>query len=98
MSAASKLILWESIKDACESGCRTFDFGRVSNNDPGLIQFKAYWGGERKSLYHSYLPAPAMTLGNTRDGALFRIAVQAVRLMPVSFYSALSERYFGSFG
>jgi len=96
--AATKLILWESIRDACSFGVRSFDLGRVSYDNTGLIQFKKGWGAREEKLHYSYYPAPAGTLSHRRDTLPFRTASAAVRIMPVPLFTRLSDHYFGIFG
>lgn len=51
-------IQWQAIQDACLGGFRRYDFGEVTQNNPGLAEFKSRWGGEPKWLYRYYFPAP----------------------------------------
>ncbi|HEY7196846.1 MAG TPA: GNAT family N-acetyltransferase [Gaiellaceae bacterium] len=45
-------IFWEAIRRSCESGARTFDFGRTESGNEGLRSFKAGWGTvETKLVY-----------------------------------------------
>ena len=95
---AQKQILWEAIADACAAGGKTFDFGRVSQENEGLIRFKKSWGAEERKLTTSYYPAPGNRMGGRRDTRFFRLATAVIRSMPEPFFTRLSERYFGSFG
>jgi lipid II:glycine glycyltransferase (peptidoglycan interpeptide bridge formation enzyme) len=95
---ANKLILWERIRDACATGVRSFDLGRVSYDNEGLIQFKRGWGAREEKLYYSYYPAPAGTLSHTRNTLPFRIGSAVLRTLPVPLFALLSDRSFGSFG
>ena len=95
---AQKQILWESIADACAAGGRTFDFGRVSQENEGLIRFKKSWGAEERKLTTSYYPAPGNRMGGRRDTRFYRLATAVIRVMPEPFFTRLSEQYFGSFG
>jgi len=52
------LLYWETIKTACEDGCRRFDFGRSTRNS-GTYQFKRQWGAEEEPLYWYHLPLAA---------------------------------------
>jgi len=48
--------IWEAIKDACLGGYKYFDFGRVSHDNVGLINFKKRWGTKERKLYYTYYP------------------------------------------
>jgi Acetyltransferase (GNAT) domain len=95
---AQKQILWEGIADACAAGGRSFDFGRVSQENEGLIRFKKSWGAGEKILTTSFYPAPRNRMAGRRDTRFFRVATSVIRAMPVGFFTRLSEAYFGSFG
>ena len=96
--SATKLILWECIRDASTSGARLMDFGRVSNVNAGLIQYRKSWGAEGQKLWYSYYPAPTGCEYHTRDTSRYRLGKAAIRVLPVPLYSMLSDRYFGIFG
>ena len=95
---AMKGILWQGIRDACTSGGLSFDFGRVSYSNEGLIRFKRSWGAEERKLYYSYSPAPSGNMFHHRDTLVYRLVNAAVRAMPFPLFSRLSDRYFGIFG
>lgn len=44
---------WEVLKEAIESGCEKFDFGR-SSKDSGTYRFKKQWGALPVQLYWNY--------------------------------------------
>lgn len=90
--------IWKSIEDACTKGCRTYDFGRTSYDNTGLIQFKKKWGTTERELCYNYYPAFCKSVITERDTVLFRIGNSVIRAMPVSTYKALSASVFGHFG
>jgi FemAB-related protein (PEP-CTERM system-associated) len=53
--APNNLIYWNSIKESCESGYHTFDFGRSLENS-GSFNFKKYWGTQQIPLTYLYYP------------------------------------------
>jgi CelD/BcsL family acetyltransferase involved in cellulose biosynthesis len=59
---ANNLVIWHSIKAACEQGSRRFDFGRSDAGNEGLRAFKLSWGAVEEPLVYSSLgttPEPA---------------------------------------
>ena len=52
---ANNLVMWEAIKWYIQNGFKSFHFGRTSENNKGLIQFKKGWGTEEAVLkYHKF--------------------------------------------
>jgi hypothetical protein len=51
--AANDFKYWELMRDACERGCRVFDFGR-SKRGTGSFDFKRNWGFESASLHYEF--------------------------------------------
>ncbi len=52
-------LLWRSIREAKQDGCRVFDLGRSAWEDAGLIQFKDRWGARRSVLTYLRFAASA---------------------------------------
>jgi len=52
----SQLLLWEAIKKAKNRNFKTFDFGRTSNSNSGLIEFKMRWGTSPRKFIYYYIP------------------------------------------
>jgi len=67
------LLYWETLKRACELGCKTFDFGRSGRNQ-GTYHFKKQWGSEEKQLYWYTIPIKSKTVrklsGNDSSGKI----------------------------
>lgn len=51
--AANDFMYWELLRKSCESGYKTFDFGR-SKRDSGSFSFKKNWGFEAQPLHYEY--------------------------------------------
>ena len=78
----SHFILWTAIKNAHEREYRRFDFGRTSDDNIGLTEFKTRWGTTRVSLNYYYLPEVA-GLAVMRHGNLpKKIMNHAMKLSP----------------
>jgi len=91
-------LIWKSIEDACVNECRTYDFGRTSYDNTGLIQFKKRWGTWEIGLHYSYYPASSGSVVTERDSTLYRLGNSVIRAMPRPAYKALSTSVFGHFG
>ena len=90
--------IWKSIEDACVSGCRTYDFGRTSYDNVGLIQFKKRWGTQEIKLHYSYYPASGRSIITDRNSSLYRLGNSVIRKMPLSAYKVFSNNNFKRFG
>lgn len=90
--------LWRSIEDACIGGYRYFDFGRTSNDNIGLINFKKRWGTMEKKLCYCYYPKNPTTLTGNRDNIKYKLGTKVIRKMPINIYRMFSDIAFGSFG
>ena len=51
------LLMWSAIREACDRGLATFDFGRTDLNGDSLREFKLGWGTSEEPLVYSYLGA-----------------------------------------
>jgi CelD/BcsL family acetyltransferase involved in cellulose biosynthesis len=51
------LLMWSAIREACERGLATFDFGRTDLDGDSLREFKLGWGTSEGPLVYSYLGA-----------------------------------------
>lgn len=90
--------IWKSIEDACVNGCRTYDFGRTSYDNTGLIQFKKKWGTQERKLCYSSYPASGRSVVTNRDSSLYRLGNSVIRAMPMSVYKVFSSSVFSHFG
>jgi predicted N-acyltransferase len=90
--------IWKSIEDACVDECRTYDFGRTSHDNIGLIQFKKKWGTQERELCYSSYPASGKSVVTERDSVIYRLGNSVIRAMPISAYKAFSTSVFGHFG
>jgi CelD/BcsL family acetyltransferase involved in cellulose biosynthesis len=78
---ANNLVMWHSIKTACEQGFRWFDFGRTDVGKEGLRAFKLSWGAVEEPLVYETLgatrePAPA------RNGIADHLLASVIRYGP----------------
>lgn len=90
--------LWKSIEDACLLGRKYYDFGRVSSDNMGLIDFKKKWGAQERKLYYSYYPESVKSVLTNRDSFLNRLGNTVIRRMPMSVYTKFSDVVFPHLG
>lgn len=90
--------IWKSIEDACANGYKHFDFGRVSYDNKGLINFKKRWGTTETKLYYSYYPNTPETWAGNRETLKYKLATNTIQIMPSIFYKKFSENVFEYFG
>lgn len=90
--------IWKSIEDACVSGCQTYDFGRTSYDNTGLIQFKKKWGTQERKLCYSSYPASGRSVVTDRDSSVYRLGSSVIGVMPMYAYKSFSNSVFSHFG
>ncbi len=67
----SHFLIWEAIKKAVMTGYKEFDFGRTSDDNLGLSDFKSRWGTKRRSLTY-YLIYNGVAVKPARENLLAR--------------------------
>lgn len=90
--------IWKSIGDACVDGYQTYDFGRTSYDNTGLIQFKRKWGVQEKKLIYSFFPAYGKSAVTERDSVMHLLGRSVIRAMPRSAYKTFSTLVFPHLG
>ncbi|HEX5414407.1 MAG TPA: GNAT family N-acetyltransferase [Chloroflexota bacterium] len=72
-----------------ERGFRSFDFGRTSPDNPGLLEFKRQWGARRLSLPYYYWPRRDGFVGAGENGLKYRCFTALWRRLPLGATSIL---------
>jgi len=80
----------ESIRSACRSGYRWYDFGEVAEDHDSLAQFKTKWGGDPKPLYRYYYPGPIEQATDV-PGRLASSARTVWRILPPKVTEVLGD-------
>ncbi len=93
----NNLLIWEAIEYGCKNGYKYFDFGRASQDNIGLIDFKKSWGSEEKKLFYYYYPKKLKTLSTNRESSKYKIATSAWKKIPVQLSEPLSNMLFKHF-
>jgi len=91
-------LIWNSIEDACRDGCSEYDFGRVSKDNTGLIQFKKRWGTQEKKLFYSTFSNSPKPTSPDRDSSFYRFGNTVIHGMPMPVYKKFSDIVFSHFG
>jgi CelD/BcsL family acetyltransferase involved in cellulose biosynthesis len=84
------LIIWHALQTACETGCRSFDFGRTDAGNEGLRTFKKTLGAVEEPLAYGVLgaePEPAAA----RLCTVRRLLGSAIRHGPLVLCRAAGE-------
>ena len=81
---ANHLLLWEGVSEAIERKCSSFDLGRASSTNQGLIKFKKHWLGKEVVLQyvhvHSNSSFEAIT---SEESKVFVISQKVFHRFPV---------------
>lgn len=86
--------IWASIEDACLQGFLRFDFGRSSDNESGLRNFKKRWGTTEINLKYSYYPqdaSSALVNAYSKKSFLYDISSFTIRHSPIWTYKKFSD-------
>jgi hypothetical protein len=78
---ANYLMLWDAMKLARQQGSTLFDFGKTSNDNPGLRFFKKKWGSEETPLTYSHWP-PSRSNDQPEKALVVRMAGALIRNSP----------------
>lgn len=95
---ANHLLLWEGVSEAIRRKCISFDLGRASKDNIGLINFKKHWLGEEYPL--SYLSVRAdgeVRAVSSEESKIHHLSRKVLQLLPVCFSKFSGEmmyRYF----
>ncbi len=84
------LLFWQAIQSAYNDGYNSFDFGRTSPEDKGLIDFKNRWGTEVVDIPEAYYPKEASNT-NYRNHPLVRYLGRAFSHLPNYFIKQIGH-------
>lgn len=81
--APNMLLYWEAIRNACQDGYQSFDFGR-STPGSGTYRFKCQWGANPKPLYWHYSLAGSASIPDLNPNSQkYRIVTNIWRRLPL---------------
>lgn len=87
----SHFLLWEAIKRAREEGFRVLDFGRTSDENKGLCQFKGRWGTRRMALTYYHIRGSGQAKSFRTSSALQGLMSWSIRSLPDVFTRSFSR-------
>ena len=85
------LLYWEAIKNAIESNCDVFDFGR-SSPESGTFRFKKQWGAEPLPLYWYYHINKGEIPNVNPNNPKFSLLVNTWKCLPLSIANSLGPK------
>ncbi|HLF00067.1 MAG TPA: GNAT family N-acetyltransferase [Gaiellaceae bacterium] len=89
----TNVLLWHAIRWACESGYRSFDFGRTDPENEGLRTFKQGWGTEERKLRYSALADRAPAAGTPSSPRALQAVIRRSPLFVTRLLGRLLYRY-----
>ncbi len=78
-----QLLWWKAIESAQKDGYKSFDFGRVSMDNKGLLDFKRRWQPREYNLFNLYFPEAKGVYSSNKEGLKYTLMNMAWRHMPV---------------
>jgi CelD/BcsL family acetyltransferase involved in cellulose biosynthesis len=84
----NNLLFWEAIREACDRGDRTLDFGRTELDNRGLREFKSGWGAREEPLVYTFAGAAPHA---EAQGLLVRALGATIRRSPAWVCRAVGE-------
>jgi CelD/BcsL family acetyltransferase involved in cellulose biosynthesis len=87
------LLFWNVIREACERGCRRFDFGRTDLGHEGLRKFKLSWGAAEEPLVYATLGGQP-EVGPAAEGRASRVLGPVIRRGPLLLCRAVGETFY----
>jgi CelD/BcsL family acetyltransferase involved in cellulose biosynthesis len=95
---ANHLVIWETIKQACDSGCRLLDFGRCSPENEGLRAFKKRWSADESEYPYYFYPSISGVPTLMGDNLRYKIMNVFTMLMPSFASEAIGSILFKHMG
>lgn len=93
----SHYLLWESIRRSHQQGYKKFDFGRTSDDNRGLSEFKARWGTTREVLPYYYIPGAFGIASARNKGVSKKLMYYSMRSLPHPLCNSLGGLLYKSF-
>jgi FemAB-related protein (PEP-CTERM system-associated) len=96
--APNNLLLWTAIKLGCTGGYQTFDLGRTSRDNEGLMEFKRRWGAVQEPLPYYYYPQMAGLASTSETSPKFRLLTSCWKRLPVQLAGPLGGSLYKHLG
>jgi FemAB-related protein (PEP-CTERM system-associated) len=96
--AGNDFMYWETMRRACERGCKLFDFGR-SKRGTGSFDFKRNWGFEPQALAYEYQLHRARTVPARHPlNPRYRLSIRAWQALPLRLANLIGPHIVRSLG
>ncbi|MBA7544224.1 hypothetical protein ES705_36576 [subsurface metagenome] len=79
----NQLLWWKAIELAQKEGYQFFDFGKVSLNNKGLLEFKRRWQPREYNLFNLYFPEAKGVYSLNKESLKYTLMNMAWRSMPL---------------
>ncbi len=90
----NNLLYWEAIQEACNRGCKRFDFGRSSIGS-GTYNFKTQWGAKPVQLHWQYFHESSAKTEPSDESLTFQVASACWKRLPVSVATLIGSQIRG---
>jgi hypothetical protein len=81
--SCDQYLWWKAIESSQKEGYQFFDFGKVSTNNEGLLEFKRRWQAREYNLYSWFFPEAKGVYSSNKESLKYRLMSAAWRKMPV---------------
>jgi FemAB-related protein (PEP-CTERM system-associated) len=92
------LLTWHAIERACLEGYVSFDFGRTSVRNDGLIRYKEMWGAETFDLPYFFYPEMKTMKTQEEKSPVYRMATKIWHSLPESMVDFIGPRVYKYLG
>jgi CelD/BcsL family acetyltransferase involved in cellulose biosynthesis len=90
-------LTWHALKKGCEEGFQSFNFGRTSPDNVGLMRYKSMWGSTVLNCAYYYYPAIHGAISKKEKTILYTILTRIWRKFPDFIIEPISNRIYRYF-
>ena len=94
---ANQWLMWKAIQLAQKRGCSTFDFGRASSSERGLVEYKSRWGTQNSPLDYLRMPMDQKSSLLKEESRQHIISKNLIRRMPKIGIRLVGEFFYRHF-
>jgi lipid II:glycine glycyltransferase (peptidoglycan interpeptide bridge formation enzyme) len=82
------LLVWEAIREACTEGYKIFDFGKTTESNLSLMNFKRHWGTQVAELPTYVYPEGCLKkYGNGEGSKRYRVVKSICKTLPETMFT-----------
>jgi len=93
----NNLLFWEAINWGLKNNFKYFDFGRVSQDNKGLMQFKRHWGANEFDLPYYYYPEVKGISSMKQSSLKYKIVTDILKKSHPRILEFLGDRFYRYF-